>query len=125
MQESFTLGPIQTKWVDYMEKHPEQQGFKSLGYEENGKKYYCCLGILSEIAGTAFWVDGVLRNKTDNCRGMPIAKELHLHYSSGAVVKGITDEINSLVHINDNGGKWPEISALVRANPQHYFTQSF
>lgn len=35
-----------------------------------------------------------------------------------------TDHNKALTQLNDGGNTWPEIAAIVRANPEHFFTKS-
>lgn len=123
-QSTFTFGPIQTKWLESLEQHPERQLTERLGRKyDDGTYQACCLGELGLIAGLCKW-DGIyLSTKYVNDMGeLPdIYEELGLHNKVG---DSLDQSKLSLAELNDGGNTWPEIASIIRANPTNYLSKS-
>lgn len=121
----FKFGPIQEKWLKSLEEHPERQAKQSLGYREKDGTYKaCCLGELGLIAGICdFNEEGYLYAKCETQHtGLlhDVYEQVGLINSSGSS----RDKLESLSNLNDYYKTWPEIAAIVKANPELYFNKS-
>jgi hypothetical protein len=120
------LGPIQTKWIESLEKHPERQGYRELGRRNEGSEYYqaCCLGEGGLIAGVCEWRDNRLYSISGHTSGTlsgDAYKALGLYSATGMCFDG---QGRSLADLNDDLVPWPEIAAILRRNPEVYFKES-
>lgn len=123
MKTQFKLGPLQTKWLESLENNPERQTQKILGEGSRENYKACCLGEAAMICGVAEFRNGDIYNK-DN-RGLFIDfKLMGLRSHEGGNCKFGFPSDSSLTYLNDNGKTWPEIAAIVRADPEAYFTES-
>lgn len=120
----FILGPLQEKWMQSLEQHPERQGRNTLGVQmSNGSYKACCLGEGGLTAGICRWDEEGLLVDIDSGS---------THYlDSGYIKLGLRDKrgvakdyilSESMASMNDDGYSWPEIAAIVRGNPEAYFT---
>jgi len=126
------LGPIQTRWVESLEAHPERQGKGRLGIRDlaTGEYRACCLGEGGLIAGVCKW-DGEYI-KTISNSPFYLSEEayaaLGLRNQLGAFISGPHEvgsvTVNSLADANDEGATWSEIAAFIRANPEEIFKES-
>lgn len=120
----FKFGPIQTLWLESLENNPERQTTHKLGVKsEDGLSYKaCCLGEYGLIAGKCKWVGNRLQDGA--YFGTLVESNLDLGLrSSAGTPKNIKH--GSLANLNDHQGKtWPEIAAIIRANPEEYLTKS-
>lgn len=117
------LGPIQTKWVESLEKYPQRQMKFRLGYSSSDGSYKaCCLGEGGLVAGVCNWSNGRLLTKnTASFTGLDgVYEHLGLR-DSGGTIQGTS---NSLANMNDSDKTWPEIAAFIRENPTLVFTKS-
>ena len=128
------LGPIQTLWLEQLEKHPERQMSKSLGFGDARNYKACCLGELlickSRIKKLKFpFFDGELLDGDYFRGGSPELElenswqELGLRGSSGALKLQFKGH-DCLADANDNEMTWPEIAKFIRENPDAVFTKS-
>ena len=122
---NFKLGPLQEEWVQSLEQHPERQMIQRLGRKNSDGSYRaCCLGQAGLIAVVCEWnEDGDLVVKGGGGYALlerNSYKAMGLRSPSG-FSKGT---LSPLAVINDSGATWPEIAALIRANPEEYFTHS-
>ena len=134
--KAFKLGPIQTKWLESLEQHPERQNKNTLGKRyPDGSYTACCLGELGLIAGVCRWgglsdnvlivtdlsaIDEYSANYLDGTS----YEEVGLYSARGRTRDGDNQDVNTLASLNDNSKTWPEIAAIVRANPAMYFKKS-
>lgn len=132
-EPKFKLGPIQTKWLQSLEAHPERQLKHRLGIKKSSDDtsyQACCLGELGLIAGVCQWEGINLSTKKFSERGvlLGVYKELGLYSPHGdkkTFANHLVSRELSLAELNDSGTTWPEIAAIVRANPEGYFSKSF
>lgn len=128
---TFKLGPIQEKWIKSLEDHPEKQLMDTLGKKHLNSEGYkaCCLGEGGLIAGVCNWEGNVLIvSHKDNYGTIQTDMNLlrfDIHLALGLRSKnGEADGFTSLAGMNDTGKTWPEIAAILRTNPERYFTKS-
>lgn len=147
---TFTLTPLQEKWLKRLEQFPERQLQKSLGIIDFKTKEYraCCLGealvcILEEEGKSIsdiFNKNGILYDFNDRLNQTDSYIDFHYsqlglispqgHLNQIAKING--DNYQTLAGMND-GVKdldgyqlasdltWPEIAAYIRANPENVF----
>ena len=135
------IGPIQEKWLKYLEDHSEQQTRLKLGCKEDGNWKLCCLGAALIV----------LHGKSCTMRGEYLVdvycaieeNKTVVKYSEGLLIGsyseiGFFDEKGSLKiplfyngkdreHLsllNDLGMPWKEIAAYIRKNPDNVFKES-
>lgn len=133
----FKLGPIQELWMKTLEEHPERQYKSALGIvDETGEKY-CCLGqgmvcfglghLKDNRSHDGFYGFKELKN-SQNLGGFPTSEEadiMGLHTIDGKEYINGDDTGRSMASMNDSGRyTWPQIAAVVRANPHHFFKES-
>lgn len=123
------FGPIQEKWLQSLEKHPDRQLKGELGKKITLHEYKaCCLGELGLIGGVCKWVNSTLIVDSPKSESTSYLYEVHekvgLRDANGTGWSKDGEAIESLSHMNDGGKTWPEIAAIVRANPTHYFTKA-
>lgn len=140
---SFEFGPVQTEWLETLEKHPEYQARGTLGTVDEETHATCCLGELLLVACS---VNGILPpidtfnfNRVTDYRDGDITLEdlgvlsnswkgLGLRSRTGELSKSVrrnNRNYDSLAEMNDGPFTWLEIAAYVRANPENVFTKSF
>lgn len=127
--KKFEFGPIQLKWLESLETHPERQltgqlaKFVSLGIEEYRA---CCLGEYCIIAGVGdFSEDGDYEVGKSYALVDESWKDLGLYSSDGAFENEYRlDGYRSLASMNDNGMTWLQIAKFVRENPEKVFNKS-
>jgi len=115
-------GPIQEQWLQTLEQHPERQLRHKLGHRTDEGDKMCCLGQLGLLAGICEWHMKTL--KTIPLHLVNILydfKSVGLYSGSG---RSKDFAFPALSKLNDSGKTWPEIAAIVRANPDHYFTHA-
>lgn len=121
----FPFGPIQKKWLQNLEKHPERQATGMLGARIAGSYQACCLGELGLIAGLLiFDEEGSLRENSLAGNGTVLTRyysHLGLRSAGGEC---LDDRFQSLASMNDSGKTWPEIAKHVRKYGKYYFTKS-
>lgn len=119
------FGPIQEKWLQSLEQHPERQGTMRLGIKIDGEYKACCLGELGIIAGICIWKGDSLVVDTLTNRGEYLS-DRYTEVGLNDFIGSHKDNINrqSLAYLNDKGSTWPEIAAIVRASPEKYFNKS-
>lgn len=127
--EKFEFGPIQTKWLESLEQNPERQEKEKLGIIRPNDSYgACCLGELGLMAGLCeFNSKGelyVIGEKTSNSTGIlsGVHEQVGLYSACGSPKK-YNDGHSALTFLNDNKCTWPEIAAIIRANPTVYFSK--
>lgn len=122
----FTFGPIQKKWLQSLEQHPERQMKKKLGIKfSDGTCQACCLGELGLIAGVCEWDErGVLTTTGAHHRENTLSEVYDRVGLRDAVGSGSDLRTYSLANLNDRRMTWPEIAAEVRANPERYLVKS-
>lgn len=126
-QPKFKLGPIQKKWLKSLEQHPERQMSQALGTKlSDGTYQACCLGEGGLIAKVCEWKeDGKLKTIGGSSTGIldgESYRALGLLDEWGRRLDD--DERYSLQTLNDSGKTWPQIAAILRANPEQYFNKS-
>jgi hypothetical protein len=110
--QKFELGPIQEKWLQSLEQNPDRQMKHYLGLRGLDGNYKACCR----------WTDDYMKDgPSASCLFESYAK-LGLRSKTGA---GISVSFEDLAVLNDTGKTWPEIAAIVRANPEEYFTKSY
>jgi hypothetical protein len=121
------IGPIQEQWLQSLEQHPERQMKHALGEidKKTGEYKACCLGELGLIAGVCVWKVGTGRLvlNIDEYQTDALADvwdEVGLYGPNGNADNSHTD---SLAWLNDNGKSWPEIAAIIRADPKLYLKE--
>lgn len=127
----FKLGPLQEKWLQYLEQHPEQQIKEVLGeQDEDGEIGMCCLGAAAIVCDSAEWKDSVLTKRKrlfsgDSDQWFENYNLIGLRSFEGVASKPFCKEkFVSLVVANDTGLTWPEIAAEIRKDPKNFFTES-
>lgn len=128
------LGPLQTKWVERLEKYPERQLKGRLGIKFNDGSYrVCCLGeahlmICEHLNIEPNWKDNLLETQTGNLAGLEndsiTVQTLGLINGLGRLKYNTPDYKPSLAVMNDTDMTWSEIAAYIRANPENVFTKS-
>lgn len=128
-----TPGPLQEKWIQELEQHPERQWIASLGYiSKKGKMQLCCLGQGAVIAGLHS-IDEVERSvyidNKENRDFLPLeaAEKLGLRSGGGVFEKPVMVEgklFNALYMLNDCKVDWPTIAKIMRDNFDNIFTKS-
>jgi len=127
MQE---IGPIQEKWLQALESGQFAQGKGFLC--SDGK--FCCLGVACEVLGLEKHKAGPYMHYGPTCAdsaalipesGMEL---LGLYGRAGAIKGSILvngDTYSSLATLNDKSNLiFPEIAALIRANPEKFFKET-
>ena len=148
----FTMGPMQTEWIDILPKFNQTNGNLK---DENG---YCCLGVACEVLGPRIgvtlrefrdFIEGVdgdddyedvyfkAFTEDDNSQELlpgDIWKSLGLRSPVGNInyeecpeavdYFGDNDQELSLADMNDNGYTFIEIQEFVRRYPRAVFTRS-
>ena len=125
------LGPVQERWVQFLEQHPDLQGTSRLGYivrdGENlcdGTKM-CCLG--AALFTLYPYKVGSLDDYGYKLSLETTYKILGLNNPRGSLKVSFTEgrmHFYSLAEMNDKGFTWPEIAAYIRANPENVFERS-
>lgn len=126
------LGPLQTKWVEALEAHPNRQTAGHLGHVDgNGDIRACCLGqALLCLYGYAAIQSGLIRSGTIHGTLNPIDRDiLGLYTHSGSIRQGeyisYNDrEFRTLAQANDGGVPWSFIAKFIRENPESVFYKS-
>ncbi len=122
---TFKFGPLQLQWLASLENHPNMKMKNSLGkliFNGDGYKA-CCLGEAGLIAGVCeFDAKGILR--TRNYEKGVLAGESYkaMGFYGPRGERRDLDNDKRLERLNDYGKTWPEIAAIVRAEPEQYFT---
>lgn len=124
-EKIFRLGPIQEAWLKSLEEHPERQGVKRLG-KKNSEGLYtaCCLGEGGLIAGVYEWDGSSLVTVTSADKSY---NNLDFVYESLGLYDGVGSNFNGgkcLTRLNDTATTWPEIAAMIRANPEQWLKES-
>lgn len=120
------LGPLQTKWIESLETHPERQRTDLLGKRDpDGSYKACCLGEGGLIAGVCEWSDSgylqtIVGKNTSSLSDLTF-KALGLRGPFGEAAS--EDGAEKLANLNDCGTTWSEIAKKLRANPEKYFTE--
>lgn len=127
MQQEQLIGPIQEKWLQSLEQHPERQQCGRLGVKRGKNEYTaCCLGQLLINSGKDFW-DGRLlySNDSGNLSSGSLEgvwQDLGLY---GPYGERYDDNANARLSVlNDTGTTWPEIAAIIRADPKAYLSKA-
>ena len=135
------LGPLQTKWIETLEKHPERQMTGFLGRKDSQNNFKCCcLGQGGLIAGVCEWVEhkGEIILMVSSLAEMfkegggdyaQVVEELSGNYYKALGLRGPSGNVTnykkkSLAFLNDSGTSWVDIAKLLRENPESYFTHS-
>lgn len=132
MKKEFILGPIQTMWLENLEKYPERQARGALGTGRPDNYTACCLGegllCVARHEGIPlenfFDKSGEIREIDE--KGNTSYASLHLNFSKLGLITNwghSNRHTHSLASLNDHGKTWPEIAAIIRANPEMYFTE--
>jgi hypothetical protein len=117
------LGPNQERWLQALESGKYQQCESCLECD----KHFCCLGVGCQVffpedrteTAVATSAMGKWFGETE-VAPQCLIDTIGLHDSNGlSLVLGD----KSLTELNDSGNTFPEIAAIVRANPEHYFTE--
>lgn len=117
------IGPLQEQWLKSLEQHPERQGKGFLGRQRTGGVYTaCCLAEYLLIAGKGEWRD---RDLWDGDSKSYLEKswwQLGLYGKRGERLEGSLND--TLGELNDSGKTWPEIAAIIRADPKAYLSKA-
>lgn len=119
------LGPLQKQWLHNLKTYPERQMTEVLGKRnEDGSYKACCLGEAAIICGTANWDKrGNLYDLVEENKNVLKSYEaIGLRNSVGRRLD--TETEGFLAQLNDSGKTWPEIAAIIEAEPDQYFTES-
>lgn len=123
---TFQFGPIQTQWLESLENNPERQHIRALGYKlPDGSYKACCLGELGLMTGLCEWDGESLVSKMDGVKRWGILNKRYGEIGLNSCNGHNKDRTISLAKLNDEGNTWPQIAAIVRANPEDYFNKSF
>lgn len=138
----FTMGPMQTEWIDSLTNFKQSNGVLK---DEDG---HCCLGVACEVLGERIGVELQLFGAYENVYYMAIAKDhssqellpgdvwesLGLRSSTGNInyeecpeavdYFGDNDQELSLADMNDAGYTFVRIQEFVRKYPQAVFTRA-
>lgn len=122
------IGPLQEEWLQTLEQHPERQQMCSLGSGTIDHYKCCVLGLFGLLSGSCVFENGRLYDAggeefhkiPDNLfTSLSLSwKKLGLYGAMGNTKLGVTGE--TLAFYNDSGKTFPEIAAIIRANPDHY-----
>lgn len=119
------LGPIQTKWIEYLEAHPEQQHLGSLGFKKDDKIKLCCLGAGTMcISEGNFDEESGMLNVNDSHSILSNYKKLGLYSNIGSFQGIELAGYSALAYANDNGISWKEIAKFMRDHPEVVFAYS-
>lgn len=126
---SFSLGPIQKKWLEALRSGDYKQGKR---YLNQGNEKFCCLGVLCEVMGLKKKEIGNGRfaysenGTTWSEEVIPNNKAMQLAGLRGFEGQPeIPGPVKALTFYNDEGGKtFEEIADIIEANADKYFTES-
>ena len=122
------IGPIQEKWIQGLEKNPEQQMYHGLGLRKEGYDMFCILGKGLESCGRAeFDEDGKLRSDGTMLLNKEDVEHLGLFDNAGVFQEEVFVGVVcccSLSALNDNGVSWKKIAEYMRENPGNVFKES-
>lgn len=126
--EQFIFGPIQTEWLKSLKEHPERQLKGSLGKKyPDGTYKACCLGEAGLIAGVCEWrevgdqVILYVKESSQLSVLVDVYETIGLFNSEGRRTSGYPEM--SLAIMNDSGKTWPEIAAIIEADPWAYLKE--
>lgn len=121
---SFPYNQDQLLWLEDLETTNAEQGQGAL--HENDK--FCCLGrgclvlgIPGKLIPNPFGMRTVEYQGSSTIAPDSLIKRLRLRDCYGSVREDILGN-SSLVYLNDSKVSFKEIAAIVRANPEGYFT---
>ncbi len=131
--KTFQFGPLQLQWLESLENNPERQMTGSLGRKQpDGSYKACCLGEAGLVSGVCrFNGEGLLIssfNDEDNSNAcyqnsLYSGSFMEIGFRGNTGQRLDNDWTKYLYTLNDNGKTWPEIAAIVRAEPEQYFTE--
>lgn len=108
------LGPNQKKWIAALRSGEYQQGIGLL--KDEACDLYCCLGVAVALFGEGCPIDGASLDRYPD-----VQRALFLRDKLGRTHKGVSDEINSLASMNDEGSSFAEIADMIEKYPGAYF----
>ena len=129
------LGPVQERWVQFLEQNPDLQGTNQLGYiVRDGENL--CDGTKMCCLGAALFT--LFPHKVGSLDDYGYKLSLEISYEllglrdpRGSLFPRFTPKFTnegihlySLAEMNDNGFTWPEIAAYIRRNPENVFERS-
>ena len=135
------LGPLQTKWVQFLKDNAHLQQKNSLGNNESGEMKYCCLGAARKIIceaedselttmrlGETISITDVHESNNEAYHKMIGAlqysySKIGLKSALGSFTKPGMGYTN-LASMNDGGKTWIEIAEFIKSNPEAVFTKS-
>lgn len=130
------LGPLQRKWVMTLRSHPERQMKGSLGRKQPGGSYRCCcLGQGGLIAGICEF-DGISIFEINSDAAFSLEKnyvDIGLHGAIGEIkypdnANELFEEPPSMADFNDSHnnewGDWTDLSYMMEAVPELFFSKS-
>lgn len=130
--ENFPFTELQLAWLDALESGEYKQGEGCLRQEvASGEFEYCCLGVAAELMGGEWERDYHMepfKLKGSNLlSSLPYEMwlELKLYHNQGGVAAGQSEARKSLAYLNDSGYSFKEIAALLRTNPEKYFSNLY
>ena len=124
---STNLGPLQLQWLEALESGKYIQGRDCL-VTTGGK--FCCLGVACDLfAGVkAFPVQNNIHGKMayigeTNYLPPIVINKLCFFSSDGAQDKSLVNKSKSIAQMNDEGMTFKEIAAVIRKNPERFFSR--
>lgn len=120
------LGPNQEKWLAALEGGAYRQGRSRLNWDNE----FCCLGVGCEVFGLskteldACGVFGYGAEKGRNVAPKELVEALALHNSSGYWGGSADEDTVELTALNDRGATFADIARIIRANPDHFFSEA-
>lgn len=99
-------------WAQALESGKYKQGTGQLAVETDGGLLHCCLGVACEVAMETGVLATYDPDDGDLAAYSSVQERLGLRHDDG-----FYGEDDSLVKDNDTGGTFPEIAAIIRAEP--------
>lgn len=147
---SFQLGPIQEKWLTFLEENPTLQGTHILGRihrKSDGSldtgTHMCCLGAGKFVLNDCKLPEGEITDHSQTSRGVGILaasySQLGLQDSLGSITAKSNpvrlpkpnpdpdygfEVFYCLVDLNDAKVPWQKIAQIIRDQPERFFVES-
>lgn len=116
---------IKTKWVAALRSGEYNQGVRALRYRDGGEDWYCCLGVLCELAVA----EGVIPDPAPSPWPSPVDDGNSYCYAGSIVY--LPDEVrvwaglevsnprlghSNLAELNDTGSTFADIARVIEEN---------